>query len=47
LSFVIEKDEIKIKPVDKETYGRLKRYAKRYIPIEEAREIAWGTVKDE
>ncbi|MGA1796941.1 MAG: AbrB/MazE/SpoVT family DNA-binding domain-containing protein [bacterium] len=47
VSFVIEKDEIKIKPVDKETYGRLKRYSKRYIPIEEAREKTWGSVKDE
>ena len=44
VSFVIEKDEVKIKPVDKETYGRLKRYSKRYIPIEEARETAWGSV---
>lgn len=47
ISFVIEKDEIKIVSADKETYGKLRKYAKRYIPIKEAREIAWKNIKDE
>ena len=47
ISFVIEKDEVKLKPVKEETYGKLKKYSKKYIPIKEAKEIAWKNIKDE
>ena len=47
VAFIIEKDEIKLRSVNKETYGRLKKYAKKYMPLEEARGLTWGTIKDE
>ncbi|MBN2701190.1 MAG: AbrB/MazE/SpoVT family DNA-binding domain-containing protein [Methylothermaceae bacterium] len=40
---VVEDSEIRIEPAQ-EVGGSLKQYAKRYVPLEEAREKAWEQV---
>jgi bifunctional DNA-binding transcriptional regulator/antitoxin component of YhaV-PrlF toxin-antitoxin module len=43
---VAEEGQVRIEPV-KDVAGTLKQYAKRYVPIREAKEKAWKRVVDE
>ena len=43
---VVDDDAVRLEPVEG-VGGALSRYAKRYIPMEEAREKAWSGVRGE
>ncbi len=47
ISFIIEGDTIKIVSAQQDTYGRLKKYAQKYLPFETVRQETWEAVVNE